>query len=266
MLTDVFTVPEKASGRFRRGQPEKPSSGFDVDSVLNKGLDRKKNKISKDNSIPEFKQALRHRLGAANKDEELENAVKDMAQIVQSLIKESMGDKDYARAQENIGVMREQCIEFEISQVYNDFLRDLKKQISSGALGGDRREMWSKYIMWPAQGRLGLITKRQSESSDVTEEEAQQVRTGSMLYGVQKTNALFYSSGRARLRPLRSMRGRICFQQRQDDVRSYVGPPRPLSGEVGIYSWSSQVQESIELWDSIELDQNQKFVLKSKKW
>lgn len=184
MLTDVFTVPEKATGKFRRGQPEKPSSGFDVDSLLNKGLDRKKNKISKDNAIPEFKQALHHRLGAANKDEELENAVKDMGQIVRSLIKESMGDKDYARAQENIGVMREQCISFEIPQVYNNFLRDLKKQVSSGALGGDRREMWSKYIMWPAQGRLGLITKGQCEDSTVTEEEAQQVRSATQVTAV----------------------------------------------------------------------------------
>lgn len=177
MLTAVSTVPEKASGKFRRGQPEKPASGIDVDLLLNKGLDRKKNKISKDNAVPEFKQALRHRLGAANKEEELENAVNDMGQIVRSLIKESMGDKNYARAQENIGVMREQCVEFEIPRVYNDFLEDLKKQISSGALGGDRREMWSKYIMWPAQGRLGLITKSQSDGSTVTEEEAQKVRT-----------------------------------------------------------------------------------------
>lgn len=181
-FADVKPVPEKASGRpggkRGKGSSEKPSSGFDVDSLLNEGLERKKKKISKDNAIPEFKQTLRHRLDAANEDEEIETAVKDMGQIVRSLIKESMGDKDYARAQENIGVMREQCIDFEVPQLYNDFLRDLKKQISSGALGGDRREMWSKYIMWPAQGRLGLITKSQCEASDVAEEEAQQFWAG----------------------------------------------------------------------------------------
>ncbi|ROV98432.1 hypothetical protein VMCG_07124 [Cytospora schulzeri] len=177
-IADVKPVPEKASGRPGKRQSEKPSSGFDVDSLLSKGLERKKQKISKDNAIPEFKQTLRHRLDAANEDEEIENAVKDMGQIVRSLIKESMGDKDYARAQENTGVMREQCIEFEVPQLYNDFLRDLKKQVSSGALGGDRREMWSKYIMWPAQGRLGLITKSQCEASVVTEEEAQQFWAG----------------------------------------------------------------------------------------
>jgi ATP-dependent DNA helicase 2 subunit 2 len=96
--------------------------------------------------------------------------------------------------------MREQCIDFEVPQLYNDFLRDLKKQISSGALGGDRREMWSKYIMWPAQGRLGLITKSQCEASDVPEEEAQQVRTTSQASRVQKANATVHSSGRARIR------------------------------------------------------------------
>lgn len=204
VFTDVFTVPEKASGRpggkRGKGSSEKPSSGFDVDSLLNEGLERKKKKISKDNAIPEFKQTLRHRLDAANEDEEIENAVKDMGQIVRSLIKESMGDKDYARAQENIGVMREQCIDFEVPQLYNDFLRDLKKQISSGALGGDRREMWSKYIMWPAQGRLGLITKSQCEASDMAEEEAQQVRITSQASRVQEANATFHSFGRVRIR------------------------------------------------------------------
>ncbi|KUI55519.1 ATP-dependent DNA helicase II subunit 2 [Cytospora mali] len=173
-IADVKPVPKKATGKGGARPAEKPSSGIDVDSLLSKGISRKKNKISKENAIPEFKQTLRHRLNAANEDEEIENAVKDMGQIVQSLIKESMGDKDYARAQENIGVMREQCIEFEVPHLYNDFLRDLKRHISSGALCGDRREMWTKYVQWPAQGRLGLITKSQCEASDVTEDEAQQ--------------------------------------------------------------------------------------------
>lgn len=177
VLTDVLTVPEKAKGKRSRGPTQTPSSGFDVDNLLDKGLARKRNKISKENAIPEFKQTLRQRMHAADKDEEIENAVKEMGQIIRSLIKESMGDKDYARAQENIGVMREQCIEFESPQFYNDFLTDLKKQISSGALGGDRREMWTKYIKWPGKGRLGLITKSQCEGSGVTDDEAQQVRT-----------------------------------------------------------------------------------------
>lgn len=206
VFADVFTVPEKASGRpggkRGKGQSEKPSSGFDVDSLLNEGIARKKKKISKDNSIPEFKQTLRHRLDAANEDEEIGNAVKDMGQIIRSLIEESMGDKNYARAQENIGVMREQCIDFEFPQLYNDFLRDLKKQISSGALGGDRREMWSKYIMWPAQGRLGLITKSQCEASDVQEEDAQQVRTALQVSRSSKANNTIYSSGRERIRSI----------------------------------------------------------------
>ena len=197
-LTHVLTVPEKTKTKHDRGLTEKPSSGLDVDALLDEGIARKKKRISKENAIPEFKQTLRHRLNAANKDEEIEDAVKDMGQIVRSLIKESMGDKDYARAQEDIGVMREQCIEFEFPQLYNDFLRDLKKQISSGALGGDRREMWAKYIRWPGNGRLGLITNSQCEASDVKEDEAKEVRNAFRFKQLPKANATNYSSGRVR--------------------------------------------------------------------
>lgn len=201
MLISSTTVPEKAKGKRNREEPQKPSSGLDVDSLLSKGLARKKNKLSKENAIPEFKQTLRHRLDAANEDEELEKAVKDMGQIVETLITESMGDKDYARAQEHIGVMRDQCIAFEVPQLYNEFLRHLKDKISSGALGGDRREMWARYIKWPANGRLGLITSSQCEASGVTEDEAQQVRYGFQAATTPGANAMIYSSGVAKSRP-----------------------------------------------------------------
>lgn len=198
MFTDALTVPEKVKGKRSRGESMKPSSGLDVDSLLDMGLARKKTKISKDNAIPEFKQTL-NRLHAASKDEEIESAVIEMGEIIQSLIKESMGDKNYARAQENLGVMREQCIEFEVPQLYNNILKDLKKQISSGVLGGDRREMWAKYIRWPGNGQLGLITKYQCEASEVNFDEAEKVRTYSQPRILQNLTIKFTVLGEQEL-------------------------------------------------------------------
>ena len=53
--------------------------------------------------------------------------------------------------------------------LYNDFLRELKQKLLAGELGGERKEMW-----WLVRvNRLGLIQKRESEQSDVTEEDAE---------------------------------------------------------------------------------------------
>lgn len=121
--------------------------------------------------MPEFKQVLQS-LANANEDEGIVKAVKEMGNIVQSLIKESTGDSNYDQAIESIGVMREQMIGLELPELYNDFLKELKKKIKSGALGGDRKAMWIK-IRYP--GRLGLISSAQSEASNVTSEEARSV-------------------------------------------------------------------------------------------
>ncbi|KAF3769998.1 hypothetical protein M406DRAFT_86806 [Cryphonectria parasitica EP155] len=113
-----------------------------------------------------------------NTDEAIETAMKDMAQIVFSLIKESFGDRNYDQALENIGVMREQMVGLESPKLYNSFLEELKSKVNSKALGGDRRDMWAK-IRW--SGRLGLITRDQSETSDVTKEDASNVRSTSFV-------------------------------------------------------------------------------------
>lgn len=166
-LLILFLATTKGNGKRKRetGQTTGPISGFDVGAMLKEGQDMKRKKISKDNSIPEFKQVL----ADASEDEVIAQAVKDMGRIVLSLIKESTADSNYDRALENIGVMREQMINFEMPGLYNDFLRDLKIKLQSDVLNGDRKEMWFR-IRW-ARG-LGLITKDQSEPSDVKGEEA----------------------------------------------------------------------------------------------
>lgn len=165
--TVLFLATIKGKGKRQRetSQTTGPISGIDVVALLREGEAAKRKKISKGNSIPEFKQIL----ADASEEKAIAQAVKDMGRIVQSLIKESTGDSNYNRALENIGVMREQMIDYEMPGLYNDFLRDLKTKLQSDALEGDRKEMWHD-IRW-AKG-LGLITKDQSEPSDVTAEEA----------------------------------------------------------------------------------------------
>lgn len=156
-----------------------PVSGLNLDDILADGVQVKKTKISKENAVPEFKQVLQS-LARANEDEGIVKAVKEMGKIVETVVTESMGDSNYDRATENIGVMREQMIGLELPELYNDFMRDFKTKLKSGALGGDRKEMWLK-IRYP--GRLGLITQAQSDASNVTDEEARNVSLISQASG-----------------------------------------------------------------------------------
>lgn len=139
-------------------------SGLDVDALLKR---EKRQKITADNSIPEFKQML----DTADDLSVIEEASKQMSTIIRSLITHSLGDSGYSRAIENLAVMREELINMEEPGLYNDFLRDLKKKLLAGELGGDRRDM-----LWEIRkARLGLIDKKSSETSEVTEEEATEV-------------------------------------------------------------------------------------------
>lgn len=130
-------------------------------------LAEKKDQISPENAVPEFKQAL----AASEEVEEIENAAKQMGTIATSLVTDSFGDSKYAQALECLGVMREELINLEEPSLYNVFVRGFKKQLLSGALGGDRRDFWFK-MRW---SKLGLIDQKQSEVSDVIPEVAEEV-------------------------------------------------------------------------------------------
>ncbi|TLD23261.1 hypothetical protein PspLS_07299 [Pyricularia sp. CBS 133598] len=158
-----------AKGKRQR-EVVKPISGLDVDALLNNSGNgsskTKRAKISAENSVPEFKQML----ASADKVETIENATKQMGEVVTSFINTSMGDMNYDRAAENMRVMRDELVALEEPVFYNDFLKSLKTRIVSGELNGDRREMWWRIKF----EKLGLITKKESEVSSVTEEEAAQ--------------------------------------------------------------------------------------------
>lgn len=123
--------------------------------------------ISPENAIPDFKNALE----TADSEAALEDASKQMGTIIRSLVTDSFGDSKYSQAIECCGVMREELINMDEPNLFNIFVRELKKQLLSGALGGDRRDFWFK-LRW---ARLGLVDSIQSESSDVAPEAADEV-------------------------------------------------------------------------------------------
>ncbi|PGH15992.1 hypothetical protein AJ80_05368 [Polytolypa hystricis UAMH7299] len=164
-VSEVKKVPPKVKGRKRTREADKPLSGLDVDELLHR---EKRVKISPENAIPEFKQALNN----AEDVRAIEDAVKQMSSIIESQIKHSLGDVNYDRAVEGLGTMKDELVAYEEPGLYNTFIRQLKRKLLDDKLGGDRREMW-----WLIRkNRLGLIDKNVSEQSEVTEPEAREVR------------------------------------------------------------------------------------------
>ncbi|KAJ5132310.1 hypothetical protein N7448_006468 [Penicillium atrosanguineum] len=161
---DVKKVPPKKKGRKRQRETEKPLSGLDVDALLSQ--EPKRSKISAENAVPEFKQML----SRAESVDTIHDAVKQMAVIIETQTKHSLGDANYDRVVEGLGTMREELVDYEEPALYNDFLRVLKRKILDEELGGNRRELW-----WLVRkSKLGLIDRVASEQSEVSEEEAKE--------------------------------------------------------------------------------------------
>ncbi|KAI4265113.1 MAG: hypothetical protein L6R35_007198, partial [Caloplaca aegaea] len=88
--------------------------------------------------------------------------------VIEARITDSFGDIAYARALEEIGVMREELIELEEPDVYNSFAKALKEKLLAEKLGGNRRDFWWEF----RKSKLGLIDQRTLETSTVTEDDA----------------------------------------------------------------------------------------------
>ena len=168
---DVKKVPPKVKGRRRYRDLEKPISGLNVDELFKK---ENRTTISPDNAIPEFKQIF----DSPDEMDKIKSAVKQMSVIIEEWIRSSFGDKNYDRALEALGVMKGELYELEMSQLYNDVLRQLKKKVSAEELGGNRKDFWYKLRIAirdtdQEDRSLGLIYKSEhQESADVTKEEA----------------------------------------------------------------------------------------------
>jgi ATP-dependent DNA helicase 2 subunit 2 len=101
----------------------------------------------------------------------VESAVAEMSVIIYDLINNSVGDANYAVALADVRVMREELANLEMPELFNGFMREFKRKLLGGDLGGDRREVWFEV----RRARLGLLDKAKVEVSDVTEEEAAEV-------------------------------------------------------------------------------------------
>lgn len=94
-----------------------------------------------------------------------------MTGIVEDQIRHSLGDANYDRVIETLGVMRDELVGYEEPKLFNDFVRQIKEKLLKEELGGDRRELW-----WLVRRhKLGLIDKKMSDRSEVSEEEAKEV-------------------------------------------------------------------------------------------
>lgn len=158
---DVKKVPPKTKGRRRYRDAEKPLSGLNVEELFEK---EDRTSISANNAIPEFKQLV----GTTTKLEDFQKYVQQLLVIIQDWTRDSLGDQNYGRVLEALGVMREEMIGYEEPKVYNEAIGKFKHKLSTKELGGDRRELWWKIRV----SKLGLISQEVSESSDVTREEA----------------------------------------------------------------------------------------------
>lgn len=165
LVNHIIPVPPKTKGRKRQRETEKPLSGLDVDALLNQ--EPKRANISPNNAIPEFKQML----SRAENIEIIHGAVKQLCAIIESQIQNSLGDANYDRVVEELGTLRDELVDYEEPALYNGFLRSLKSKMLLEELGGDRRELW--WLL--RRSKIGLIDRKASDQSEVSEEEAKEV-------------------------------------------------------------------------------------------
>ncbi|KAL8935056.1 MAG: hypothetical protein Q9216_005603 [Gyalolechia sp. 2 TL-2023] len=158
---DVKKVPPKVQGRRRNRNEVKPLSGLNVEALI--GGDKKRARISSQNAIPDFRQLV----NTADSIEGMREAAQQLGVVVETRIKDSFGDIAYARALEEIGVMREEMIDLEEPDIYNDFAKALKRKLLAEELGGNRKDFWWEF----RKSRLGLIDKSASEASKITDED-----------------------------------------------------------------------------------------------
>lgn len=144
-------------GRRRNRNEVKPLSGLNVEALL--GGDKKKKRITSSNAIPDFRQMINN----SDSIDEIREIAQQLGSVIEARIKDSFGDIGYARALEEIGVMREELIDLEEPEMYNDFAKALKRKLLSEQLGGNRKDFWWEF----RKSKLGLI--------DATEEDAKAV-------------------------------------------------------------------------------------------
>lgn len=161
---NVKKVPPRAKGRRTKDAP-KPLSDLDIGALLSKG--RKNKRIDPENAIPEFKQILE----ASPDSAAVQDACKQLKHIIYDWIRYSVGNYKYGLVLEALGAMRQEMVELEFPDMYNEILRDLKAKVLQGDLGGERKELW--FLI--RKTRLLLVTAKEAQGG-ATDAEAEEFR------------------------------------------------------------------------------------------
>ena len=162
-VANVKKVPPKTQSRKQARNEVKPLSGLDVNALLG-GTTKKK--IDKDNAIPQFRQFL----DSAESVDIVKDLAAQLQNIIEYQIRNSFADHAYNSAIEKLGVLRDEMIDVDEPNTYNEFVKGLKVKLLDEHLNGDRRDMWELVI----ESRLGLIPKSVSAASNVDEIEAKE--------------------------------------------------------------------------------------------
>ncbi|EPS42810.1 hypothetical protein H072_3234 [Dactylellina haptotyla CBS 200.50] len=152
---DIKFIPAKAKGK-KIGR-DKPLSGLDIGKLLEERT--RSQRINRDNPIPEFRQMI----ASVQKNEDIRDLVQQMGEIIKDNIRTSVADMQYGCAVECLKVLREECITFEVFELYDVFVRGLKLFVET-----DRRDFWSKV----RKEKLGLVLPGEDERSSVTIDES----------------------------------------------------------------------------------------------
>ena len=162
--SEVKKVPPRTKGRKRNRETDKPISGLDVDDLFrrtdnnNNNLATSRTKLTSENPIPEFKTLLH----LSSDPADIPTYATQFTTIIEFRIRSSFGDQHYERVIEELGVLRDELLEYEAPGVWNDCIREIKNKILGGELGEGRRELW-----WLIRRRrLGLIVKGNSGVRD----------------------------------------------------------------------------------------------------
>jgi ATP-dependent DNA helicase 2 subunit 2 len=96
-------------------------------------------RIDPRNAIAEFKQQLNK---ATSRD--IPEIAQQMEAIIETTIRESIGNLNYGRALNYIQAFHDGMEEMEEPEMYNAWAASLKKKIMEGRMNGERSEMWLK--------------------------------------------------------------------------------------------------------------------------
>ncbi|APA10393.1 hypothetical protein sscle_06g051630 [Sclerotinia sclerotiorum 1980 UF-70] len=157
---DVKKVPATAKAKRNR-EVVKPLSGLDVEALLGR---EKRQKITVDNAIPEFKRTL----ASTDSTESVTKVTREMGDTVRTLLKRSTGNSTWAQAEEYLRVMRTELIDLVEPEVYNNFIEKFKKQLQNEDFD---RMFWFDIVR---KNKLGLIHTGEASNTEKTEDEARQ--------------------------------------------------------------------------------------------